>query len=67
MRQQVDDLFGESVAEVLVLLVGGHVGEREHGDRRKFAIGSGLDCSSAARDVRRSSTSKEGASINVFV
>ena len=30
--QQVDDLLGQSVAEVLVVRVAAHVGEREHGD-----------------------------------
>ena len=30
--QQVDDLLGQSVAEVLVIRVAAHVGEREHGD-----------------------------------
>ena len=32
VRQQVDDLLGQSVAEVLVVRVAAHVGERQHGD-----------------------------------
>ena len=30
--QHIDDLFGQTVAEILVLLVRAHVGERQHGD-----------------------------------
>src|SRR5579872_486332 len=34
LRQQVDDLFRESVAEVVLLLVAAHIGEGQHGDGR---------------------------------
>ena len=33
--QQVDDLFGEAIAEVVLVLVRTHVGERKHGDRTR--------------------------------
>ena len=32
LRQGVDDLFGQAVAEILVLLVGAEIGEGQHGD-----------------------------------
>jgi hypothetical protein len=32
VRQQVDDLLGQAVAEVLVVRIAAHVGERQHGD-----------------------------------
>ena len=32
LRQEIDDLLGQAVAEVLVVLVRAHVGERQHGD-----------------------------------
>ena len=38
-RQGVDDLFGQAVAEVFVLLVAAHVLERQHRDRRSLAGG----------------------------
>ena len=33
LRERVDDLFRETVAEILVVGIPAHVGEREHGDR----------------------------------
>lgn len=30
--EHIDDLFGQPVAEILVLLVRAHVGERQHGN-----------------------------------
>ena len=32
LRQQADDLFGQAVAEVFLILVRAHVGERQHRD-----------------------------------
>ena len=51
--QHIDDLLGQTVAEILVLLVRAHVGERQYGDGR-LALGpvsrrSVGACSSAAR------------------
>ena len=34
LGQEIDDLLGKAVTEVIVLLVAAHVLEREHGDRR---------------------------------
>ena len=40
LGQRVDDLFGEAVAEVLVLGIGAHVRERQDGDGRRFFDGA---------------------------
>jgi hypothetical protein len=34
VREEVDDLFGEAVAEVIIVSVGGQIRERENGNRR---------------------------------
>src|SRR6476620_10624146 len=40
-RQSVDDLFRETVAEVLVIGVSAQIGKRQHSDRRSY-IGARL-------------------------
>ena len=45
----VQNLFGQPVAEVFVLLVAAHVGERQHGDGRSVSLaGFTPACSNAA-------------------
>src|SRR5262249_46386272 len=44
LRQQVDDLFGETVAEAILLLVVAHVGEGQHGDGGSDGYGSAGRC-----------------------
>ncbi len=50
LREDVEELFGEAVGEVLVLLVLADVDEREHRDRRRFRVHG-----SALRPERRKS------------
>ena len=52
VRQHVDDLFGQAVAEVFLLLVAAHVGEGEHGDGGARGIAFVLDLLQGCPDFR---------------
>src|SRR5207249_9736569 len=69
LGQDIDDLLGEAVAEVLILLVRAHVGERQYGDgRERCGMRHGLDAERADQDRKstRLNSSHVSTSYAVF-